>query len=155
MFGIRHALAFFLLISFFCLTKGRLIKKGNVWWTDQDCKRPNCPQPQRLVCPTNDACDCYCKDVPCYVPRCSSGCQATCFTRPGFCQCKCVPANRRCAEAWESECLPVCVGYGPCKCNCVGAFQPHQRNEYRNSSLGREFGCQPPPQIIKYSGKRK
>ncbi|XP_075741279.1 uncharacterized protein LOC142790164 [Rhipicephalus microplus] len=150
MLGFHHALAFFLLMSVPCLTKGRLVKKGNELWFDEDCKQPNCAWPQKLVCPTSDNCSCYCQDVPCYVPRCSSGCQASCFTRPGFCQCKCMQATKRCAEAWESECLAVCVGHSPCKCNCVGQFQPHQRNTYRNSTLQREFGCLPPPQIKRY-----
>lgn len=150
MLRVHHALAFFVLMSVLCSTKGRLVQKGNQLWFDQDCKKPNCPWPQKLVCPTSDTCSCYCQDVPCYVPRCSTGCQASCFTRPGFCQCKCMEATKRCAEAWESECLAVCVGQSPCKCNCVGAFQPYQRNIYRNSTLQREFSCSPPPQIKRY-----
>ncbi|KAL3195455.1 hypothetical protein MRX96_045678 [Rhipicephalus microplus] len=101
--------------------QGRLVRKGNELWFDEDCKKPNCAWPQKLVCPTSDNCGCYC-----------------------------LQATKRCAEAWESECLAVCVGHSPCKCNCVGQFQPHQRNTYRNSTLQREFDCHPPPQIKRY-----
>uniref|UniRef100_L7M9M0 Putative metastriate ixostatin family member n=1 Tax=Rhipicephalus pulchellus TaxID=72859 RepID=L7M9M0_RHIPC len=155
MLGVRCVLAILLMSSAIYLTKGRIVKKGNTWYFDQDCKTPVCARPQRLVCPTKDPCDCFCKDVPCYVPSCAAGCQASCFTRPGFCQCKCIPLQSRCADPWEKECLPVCVGANPCKCNCVGAFQPYQRNEYKNSSLTFQFSCTAPPQVKRYPGKRK
>ncbi|XP_075554094.1 uncharacterized protein LOC142587093 [Dermacentor variabilis] len=115
------------------LFAGRIVQKNGVLYTDQDCPRPRCPRPQRLVCPNpRDTCSCYCQDVPCYMPRCGSDCQVSCLRRTGWCECKCVPRSQRCADTWSSTCLAVCTGCNPCKCNCVGEYQQHQRNEYKS-----------------------
>ncbi|XP_049527423.1 uncharacterized protein LOC119459509 [Dermacentor silvarum] len=119
MLSSNRVLAFVLLISVIHMSKSRLVTKNGVTYFDQDCRKPTCPSPQRLVCPNRaDACSCYCQDVPCYMPQCGSDCQVSCLRRTGWCQCKCVPRNQRCADTWSSTCLAVCVGCNPCKCNC-------------------------------------
>ncbi|XP_037576635.1 uncharacterized protein LOC119458844 [Dermacentor silvarum] len=81
--------AFLIHVVLIHASTGRIVRKGNELWYDQDCKTPKCIGRQRLVCPTKDTCSCYCQDVPCYMPRCGAGCQPTCLTKPGWCQCKC------------------------------------------------------------------
>ncbi|XP_050036987.1 uncharacterized protein [Dermacentor andersoni] len=109
----------------------RLVKKGNAIYYDEDCKRPRCVYPQTMVCPTSDNCSCYCRDVPCYLQQCPRGYKTSCLTKVGWCQCKCVRETQRCADAWDKTCLAVCVGERPCKCNCVGQYNQHERHEYK------------------------
>ncbi|XP_075555267.1 uncharacterized protein LOC142587850 [Dermacentor variabilis] len=129
---------FLLHVTLICTTTGRIVRKGNELWYDQDCKMPKCVGGQRLVCPTKDTCSCFCKDVPCVVPRCCSGQKSTCLTKAGWCECKCIPDKQHCSDPWGSYCpvyngfkLAVCVGNRPCKCNCAGYYNQHEKRDYK------------------------